>query len=150
MPYMARWFWFIRYKNRGGILNSKNAATRRIMFMFYFWIFFKVFYNGLCLKNQNHTTLTTYSTRWFLWQKNLLKSHKRLNLMQTFDKICNELGVPLSVEKWMGPIITITYLGLEIDSISQMVKVPLEKIRKAKTVSFGWEILIRSDSNTYL
>jgi hypothetical protein len=57
--------------------------------------------------------------------------------MRTFDKICNELGVPLSVEKWMGPVITITYLGLEIGSINQMVKVPLEKIRKAKTVSFG-------------
>lgn len=57
--------------------------------------------------------------------------------MQTFDKICNELGVPLSFEKWMGLVITITYLGLEIDSINQMVKVPLEKIRKAKTVSFG-------------
>ena len=57
---------------------------------------------------------------------------KCLSLMQTFNKVCSELGVPLSIEKWMGPVTTIIYLGLEIDSIKQIVRVPLEKITKAK------------------
>jgi hypothetical protein len=54
-----------------------------------------------------------------------------LHLMSSFNHVCQNLGVPLCEEKWVGPTQCLTYLGLEIDSKNQMIRVPIEKIRKA-------------------
>jgi hypothetical protein len=54
-----------------------------------------------------------------------------LQLVYTFESICAELGVPLSEEKKIGPVTKLVYLGLELDSVSQTIKVPREKIEKA-------------------
>ena len=45
-----------------------------------------------------------------------------------FTGLCEELGVPLAVEKTLGPVQVITYLGLEIDTVSQQVRVPAVKV----------------------
>ncbi len=55
-------------------------------------------------------------------------SHKCKVLLNSFQTICKSLGVPLAIEKTEGPSEVITFLGLEIDSIRQLVKVPRRKL----------------------
>ena len=42
--------------------------------------------------------------------------------------VCGELGVPIATEK-IGPVQVITYLGLEIDTLAQQVRVPENKVQ---------------------
>ncbi|XP_060592655.1 uncharacterized protein LOC132747322 [Ruditapes philippinarum] len=58
-------------------------------------------------------------------------------LMLNFLEVCARLNVPLSKDKWEGPVKIITYLGLEIDACEQMIRVPQEKIDKAKLASLS-------------
>ena len=51
-------------------------------------------------------------------------------LLNTFTTICEELGVPLAHEKTEGPSQTITFLGLEIDTLRQEIRVPEGKVQK--------------------
>ena len=53
-------------------------------------------------------------------------------LLHAFQKVCDTLGVPLAVEKTEGPTTIITFLGLEINSDRQVVRVPQEKLSKLK------------------
>lgn len=43
-----------------------------------------------------------------------------------------QIGIPLRQYKIVDPVTTITYLGIEIDSLQQCVKVHLEEIQKAQ------------------
>lgn len=52
--------------------------------------------------------------------------------MQIFNKICSDLWVPRKGEKWIGSVTRLIYLGLEIDSVNQIVRVPIEKVKKAR------------------
>ncbi|XP_053388195.1 uncharacterized protein LOC128551371 [Mercenaria mercenaria] len=54
-------------------------------------------------------------------------------LMQSFESVCSALNVPLSEDKWVGPVQIITFLGLEIDAVNQMIRVPRDKVLKAKS-----------------
>ncbi len=49
-------------------------------------------------------------------------------IMEGFSKMCESLGVPLAIEKTVGPQQALTYLGLEIDSQMMQVRVPLDKV----------------------
>ena len=49
-------------------------------------------------------------------------------LMQTFTSVCNTLGVPVAVEKTVGPATALTFLGLEIDSVKKQVRIPIDKL----------------------
>ncbi|XP_041368574.1 uncharacterized protein LOC121382952 [Gigantopelta aegis] len=48
--------------------------------------------------------------------------------MSSFQCICQELGVPIANEKTVGPVTTLTFLGLEIDTINRIVRIPANKI----------------------
>ncbi|XP_072025655.1 uncharacterized protein [Amphiura filiformis] len=50
-------------------------------------------------------------------------------LVESFEKVCDKLGVPLAKDKSVGPTTKIVYLGLQIDSIEQVVSIPQEKIQ---------------------
>ena len=50
-------------------------------------------------------------------------------LMHSFFAMCERFGVPVADDKTMGPVRSIEYLGLVIDSISFEVQVPVEKVR---------------------
>lgn len=50
-------------------------------------------------------------------------------LVSCTDKVCDDLGVPLEPDKAVGPASKITYLGLEIDSVKQVVAVPQDKLK---------------------
>ena len=55
-----------------------------------------------------------------------------LNLMHCFQDICAELGIPLAHDKTVGPVTKLTFLGIEIDTITRSVKIPEPKIVKLK------------------
>ena len=47
--------------------------------------------------------------------------------IQKVLQLCNELGVPVAVEKNEGPATTITFLGIEIDSQAGRLRLPRDK-----------------------
>lgn len=51
-------------------------------------------------------------------------------LMDTFQSISLEMGVPLADNKTTGPTTKLTYLGLDIDTVEMKVKIPKEKLMK--------------------
>ena len=48
--------------------------------------------------------------------------------MQTFSRICKDLGVPLAANKTFGPTHVLVYLGLEIDTWEMCVRIPFDKL----------------------
>lgn len=51
-------------------------------------------------------------------------------LLDTFKFFMGKFGVPLSMEKTEGPTTTISFLGIEIDSIGMVFRLPDDKLRK--------------------
>ena len=48
-------------------------------------------------------------------------------IMSSFKEVCNEIGMPISPEKAVGPVQVIQFLGLTIDTIGMVIKVPEDK-----------------------
>ena len=53
---------------------------------------------------------------------------------------CQYLGVPLALDKVVGPATSITYLGILIDSVSFTIMLPDEKLSKLKALLHGWTV----------
>ena len=49
--------------------------------------------------------------------------------MLVFEEVCSEFGIPVAVEKTEGPCTCLVFLGLEVDTVEQVVRVPMDKIR---------------------
>ena len=58
--------------------------------------------------------------------------------MDVFLAICRELGVPIAEDKTDGPATTITYLGIEIDTVAMTIRLPAEKLEKVKLLMKEW------------
>ena len=54
------------------------------------------------------------------------------NLMLQFEKNCSEIGVPIANEKTEGPSTIIEYLGLTIDTVNMLMKIPEKKVQDLK------------------
>ena len=54
--------------------------------------------------------------------------------MDRFLILCNNLGIPIAPEKTCGPATTLTFAGIELDSIKSEARLPKDKI--AKCVQF--------------
>ena len=74
--------------------------------------------------------------------------------MSTFKNLCAEIGVPLAEDKTVGPTTCLTFLGLEIDTVQMLVKIPASKslelqvliqefLSKNKTTLEAYAIFIR-------
>ena len=46
--------------------------------------------------------------------------------MSTF-KVCDEIGMPISPDKSVGPVQIIQFLGLTIDTVGMVIKIPEDK-----------------------
>ncbi len=55
------------------------------------------------------------------------------NITATFRKICAQLGIPLAPEKSIGPCTCIEFLGLTIDTVRGLIRVPHDKVEDALT-----------------
>ena len=51
--------------------------------------------------------------------------------VQTFLEVCKTIRFPVSLEKTFWGCTSLTFLGLLVDTINQIVAVPVEKIQKA-------------------
>ena len=56
------------------------------------------------------------------------------SLLQAFKGVCSALGVPIALEKTTSPSQSIIFLGLEIDSVEQQVRVPAGKVQALCTL----------------
>ncbi|KAK3108908.1 hypothetical protein FSP39_018419 [Pinctada imbricata] len=55
-------------------------------------------------------------------------------LMTEFVTICDFIGVPLAHEKTVGPTTKLVFLGIEIDTIEMMIRIPSEKVENLKVL----------------
>lgn len=53
-------------------------------------------------------------------------------LLKGFQSLCQELGVPFAVAKTEGPINKLTFLGVELDSVQQCSRLPMDKLLTLK------------------
>ena len=53
--------------------------------------------------------------------------------LKIFLKICKDINVPMAPEKTILPTQKIEFLGFELDSVKQIIKLPTQKIDKCKT-----------------
>ena len=58
--------------------------------------------------------------------------------VDTFLRTCHSLGIPVAQEKLEGPSTTLTFFGLELDSISQEVRLPPEKLKSLSDQLRHW------------
>ena len=52
--------------------------------------------------------------------------------------MCRELGVPLASHKCEGPATRLTFLGIEIDTIRGLLRLPAEKLERLRTLLQEW------------
>ena len=50
--------------------------------------------------------------------------------LQLFLDLCSYLGIPIAPEKACGPATTLSFAGIELDSVSFEARLPLEKLQK--------------------
>ena len=56
------------------------------------------------------------------------------DMLQTFHKICNDIGVPINQNKTEGPSSKITFLGIQLDSIANQATLPMDKVMRYTTL----------------
>lgn len=54
-------------------------------------------------------------------------------ILECFFESTARLGVPIALDKTEGPTTSITYLGLEIDSVEMVVRMPMQKVQEIIT-----------------
>lgn len=54
--------------------------------------------------------------------------------LSNFLAMCDFLGVPIAQEKTVGPDTTLQFAGIELDSVRQEARLPLEKLTKCRTL----------------
>ena len=59
--------------------------------------------------------------------------------MDTMQSLFSELGVPIADNKTVGPSQCVTYLGIEIDSRQQTIRLPTEKFRELTLLLTSWQ-----------
>ena len=54
--------------------------------------------------------------------------------LDKFISICNDIHIPLAKDKTMGPTQVINFLGYEIDTLSEVIRLPQEKLDKCMSI----------------
>ena len=65
-------------------------------------------------------------------------SEGRVTLTKVAD-VCARLGLPLAPDKSVGPTTTLTFLGIEIDSVAQELRLPREKLARLRHTLIHWQ-----------
>lgn len=99
---------------------------------------FSTFLHWLVSYKTNLNSLDHYLDD-FIFAGRRLSNHCEL-LVDTFSSICSEIGVPIAEEKSVGPTTILVFLGLELDSVTMSIRIPIKKIEELKsllTVTIG-------------
>ena len=60
-------------------------------------------------------------------------------LYSDFTSVCEDLGVPLALEKTEGPSNRLTFLGIELDSAEQALSLPCGKLTEIQKILSGFK-----------
>ena len=60
------------------------------------------------------------------------------NNFAIIQRTCQELGVPLAMEKLEGPSHSLTFLGIELDTICMEARLPDDKLTRIRTLLVSW------------
>ena len=60
----------------------------------------------------------------------------------TFLEMCKDIGVPIAHEKTEGPLVVMTFLGIEVDTIKSETRLPYDKL--VKGISLVSEMKVRN------
>ena len=58
--------------------------------------------------------------------------------LQTALAVCKSLGLPLNAKKCEGPATTLVVLGIELDSVTQIARLPMEKLAALRQLIREW------------
>ena len=58
--------------------------------------------------------------------------------MQKIKKIFDQLGVPLALDRFIGPTTCLIYLGIEIDRVKQEIRLPKNKFDDLMSILTSW------------
>ncbi len=69
--------------------------------------------------------------------------------LDMFISLCNFLGIPIAPDKTFGPSTTLTFAGIELDSLRREARLPRDKIAKcvqliANFLSYYYFIIIKN------
>ena len=56
------------------------------------------------------------------------------NDLNSFEKLADDINLPLATEKTIRPTQKLEFLGLEIDTIAEIVRLPIDKVEKCKSM----------------
>ena len=59
--------------------------------------------------------------------------------LHLLTELCTRLGIPLAVEKVEGPSTCLPFLGIEIDSVAQELRLTAEKLTRLRSLLNTWE-----------
>ncbi len=57
--------------------------------------------------------------------------------LDRFINLCSQLGIPIAPDKTFRPATTLTFAGIELDSIGSEARLPQDKIVKCVEIYFG-------------
>ena len=58
--------------------------------------------------------------------------------LNTALAVCGRLGLPLHPDKCVGPALVLTILGIELDSINQVTRLPADKLSALQELIASW------------
>lgn len=96
---------------------------------------FSSFLEWLVIKESGHDTVEHYLDDFLfagIESENMSEPPGSVcqSLMNDFDRLCSELGVPVAEDKTEGPTHNLIFLGLEIDTIEMVIRVPRVKVEE--------------------
>ena len=106
---------------------------------------FSTFLHWLTEQQSGSKDLDHYLDDFFFAGK--ANSNDCKKLMDTFVKICKQLGVPLADEKTVGPTTFMEYLGLTINTHNMTVQIPDAKLKdlmiQIKAIAFAKKVTLK-------
>ena len=58
--------------------------------------------------------------------------------LATLDGMCTQLGIPIAEHKRDGPTTCLTFLGIEVDTITSQLCLPADKLCRLQTLLTDW------------
>ena len=58
--------------------------------------------------------------------------------LEAINSTCQRLGVPIEPEKFEGPATGITFLGMELDTVKRIIRLPEDKLIRLRTLLSDW------------
>ena len=93
---------------------------------------FSTFLHWLTVQKCDLNTIEHYLDDFFFaGPPNTMQCHR---LMSCFEAVCADMQVPLTDEQKFGPVTSLAFLGLQIDTINMQVRVPQTKREELKQV----------------